>query len=121
MLRDGARTLRRDFAHPLAGLSMTAVYRMTVPHSLLGQTGHALTRLGQVRLSASVTGPHDLLVQVLLHSLSAIDHFEAQLADSFPALEIRDRTIAMHTPKRMGWLLDDHGRAIGRVPLAPET
>ncbi|MDR3082583.1 MAG: Lrp/AsnC family transcriptional regulator [Streptomyces sp.] len=119
MLRDGGMTLRCDFAHPLAGLPMMAIYRMAAPHRLLAQTGQALARLGQVRLCASVTGPHNLLVQVLLHSLSAIDHFEAQLADSFPALEIKNRTITMHTPKRMGRLLDDHGRAVGRVPLAP--
>ncbi|MFJ1791823.1 Lrp/AsnC family transcriptional regulator [Kitasatospora griseola] len=121
MLRDGDLRLRCDFAHPLAGLRTTAVYRMASPHRLLAQVGQGLTRLSQVRLCASVTGPHNLLVQVLLHSLSDIDQFEAQLAASFPALEIKDRTIVLHTAKRMGWLLDDHGRAVGRVPLTPPT
>ena len=119
MLRDGDMTLRCDLAYPLAGLPTLVSYRMAVPHSLLGQTGHALARLGQVRLCASITGPCNLLVQVLLYGLPAIDPFEALLADSFPALEIKDRTVTLHTPKRMGWLLDSDGRAVGRVPLAP--
>ncbi|MFI6942461.1 Lrp/AsnC family transcriptional regulator [Streptomyces sp. NPDC050418] len=119
MLREGDVTLRCDFAHPLAGLGTTVIYRASVPHSLLGRTGAELARLGQVRLSVSVTGPHNLLVQVLLHGLPAIDPFEAQLAAAFPALEVKDRTVVLHTPKRMGWLLGADGRAVGRVPLAP--
>ncbi|MEU2236095.1 Lrp/AsnC family transcriptional regulator [Streptomyces vietnamensis] len=119
MLRDGDIALRCDFAHPLVGLRTMVVYRMSVPHALLAQTGHALARLGQVRMCASVTGPHNLLLQVLLHGLPAVDPFEAQLADSFPELEIKDRTVALCARKRMGWLLDTDGRAVGRVPLAP--
>nr|WP_223183530.1 MULTISPECIES: Lrp/AsnC family transcriptional regulator [unclassified Streptomyces] len=119
MLRDGDLTLRCDFAHPLAGLPAMVTYRMTVPHRLLRQTGPDLARMGQVRLCASVTGPHNLFVQVLLHSLSAIESFEAQLAEAFPALEIADRAVTTGARKRMGWLLDDYGRAVGRVPLAP--
>ncbi|MCZ0983108.1 Lrp/AsnC ligand binding domain-containing protein [Streptomyces diastatochromogenes] len=92
MLRDGDITLRCDFAHPLAGLPTLVVYRMALPHGLLGPTAQALARLPQVRLCASVSGRHNLLVQVLLHGLAAIDPFEAQLADAFPALEIKDRT-----------------------------
>lgn len=119
MLRDGDITLRCDFAYPLVGLGTMVMYRMSVPHALLGQTGHALARLGQVRMCASVTGPHNLFVQALLHGLQAVDPFEAHLVDQFPALEIKDRTVTLHTRKRMGWLLDSDGRALGRVPLAP--
>ncbi|MFI5808176.1 Lrp/AsnC family transcriptional regulator [Streptomyces sp. NPDC051561] len=119
MLRDGDITLRCDLAYPLAGLPTLVVYRMSVPHGALGPTGRALARLGPVRLCASVSGPHNLLVQVLLHGLAGIDLFEAQLADAFGDLEIKDRTVALHTLKRMGWLLDAQGRATGRVPLAP--
>ncbi|WP_405858927.1 Lrp/AsnC family transcriptional regulator [Streptomyces sp. NBC_00090] len=117
MIRDGDITLRCDLAHPLAGLSTMVVYRTSVPHALLEQTGNALARLEQVRMCVSVSGPYNLLVLVWLHGLGAVDPFEALLAERFPALEVQDRTVALHSPKRMGWLLDEQGRAAGRVPL----
>ncbi|WP_415950130.1 Lrp/AsnC family transcriptional regulator [Streptomyces sp. KLOTTS4A1] len=119
MLKDGDITLRCDLALPLAGLPTVVVYRASVPHARLEATGAALARLEQVRLCASVSGPHSLHLQVLLHGLGGVDAFEAVLADRFPAVEVRDRTITVHTVKRMGWLLDDKGRATGRVTPAP--
>ncbi|WP_254705638.1 Lrp/AsnC family transcriptional regulator [Streptomyces vilmorinianum] len=117
MMRDGDISIRCDLAHQLAGLPTMVVYRAAVPHPELERTGNALARFDQVRMCVSVSGPHNLLVLVWLHGLGAIDPFEALLAERFPALEVKDRTVALHTPKRMGRLLDDHGRAIGRVPL----
>ncbi|MFF8381461.1 Lrp/AsnC family transcriptional regulator [Streptomyces sp. NPDC015661] len=117
MMRDGDISLRCDLAHPMAGLSTMVVYRTSVPHALLERTGNALARLEQVRMCVSVSGPYNLLVLVWLHGLDAVDPFEALLAERFPALEVRDRTVALHSPKRMSWLLDEHGRATGRVPL----
>ncbi|MEU6878721.1 Lrp/AsnC family transcriptional regulator [Streptomyces sp. NPDC046712] len=117
MTREGAITIRCDLAHPLAGLPTMVIYRACVPHAHLEATGNALARMEQVRMCVSVSGPHNLLVLVWLHGLDAIDPFEALLAERFPALEVKDRTVALHTPKRMGRLLDAQGRAIGRVPL----
>ncbi|GEB62216.1 Lrp/AsnC family transcriptional regulator [Streptomyces gardneri] len=117
MIRDGDISLRCDLAHPLAGLSTMVVYRTSVPHALLEQTGNALARLEQVRMCVSVSGPYNLLVLVWLHGLGAVDPFEALLAERFPALEVRDRTVSLFSRKRMGWLLDEQGRAEGRVPL----
>ncbi|MEU9866058.1 Lrp/AsnC family transcriptional regulator [Streptomyces sp. NPDC047971] len=117
MTREGAITIRCDLAHPLAGLPTMVVYRARVPHPHLEATGSALARMDQVRMCVSVSGPHNLLVLVWLHGLDGIDPFEALLAERFPALEVKDRTVALHTPKRMGRILDARGRAIGRVPL----
>jgi hypothetical protein len=65
-----------------------------------------------------VSGPHNLLVTVWLHGLAAVDPFEALLADRFPELEVRDRTVVLHSAKRMDRLLDLQGRATRRVPFA---
>ncbi|WP_455360297.1 Lrp/AsnC family transcriptional regulator [Streptomyces sp. SYSU K21746] len=118
MLRDREITLRCDFAHPLAGYRAVALYRAAVPHPHLEHTGAALARMEQVRLSVSVSGPHNLLVMVWVHDLHGISTFENLLADRFPHLEVKDRTITLHTPKRMGWLLDPLGRATHHIPLA---
>lgn len=118
MTREGEVTLRCDLAHPLAGLPTAVVYRAVVPHSRLEETGSTLARMEQVRLCTSVSGPHNLLVMVWLHGLAGVDSFEAVLADRHPSLEVKDRTVILHSPKRMGRLLDLRGRAVGRVPFA---
>lgn len=119
MIRDGQVVFRCDLAYPLAGLPTLMIYRMSVPHSELDATATGVARFGGVRMCASVSGPHNLLVQVLLHGLHSIDDFESQLAEQFPTLQVKDRTLVLHSPKRVGWLLDERGRAVGRVPLGP--
>lgn len=57
------------------------------------------------------------MTHVLLHGLSGIGPFEKMLADGFPALEIKDRAVVLRTPKRVSRLLDERGRAVGRIPL----
>ncbi|MGV2915880.1 Lrp/AsnC family transcriptional regulator [Streptomyces alfalfae] len=118
MLRDREITLRCDLAHPLAGYRTSVLYRAAVPHQYLEHTGAALARTDQVRLSISVSGPYNLFVMAWLHDLNGISPFEALLAERFPHLQVHDRTIALHTPKRMGWLLAPDGRALRYVPLA---
>ncbi|MEU9880881.1 Lrp/AsnC family transcriptional regulator [Streptomyces phaeochromogenes] len=117
MLRARDLTLRCDIAHPLAGYRAMVIYRACVPHSHLEQTGIAMARMEQIRLAVSVSGPHNLLIMAWLHDLNGIGPFERLLTDRFPHLEVKDRTVALHSPKRMGWLLDRHGRATQHVPL----
>lgn len=119
MLRDGDVLLRCDFAYPQAGLPTMVIYRVSVPQAQLVTTATELARMEQVRMCASVSGQHNLQVQVLLHGLGGVDPFEAVLAERFPDLAVKDRAVVLHTPKRMGWLLDQQGRAVGRVPLGP--
>ncbi|MEU9998364.1 Lrp/AsnC family transcriptional regulator [Streptomyces sp. NPDC050848] len=118
MIRDGDITFRCDLAHPLAGLSTVVLYRAAVPHTHLAATGNALARMDEVRLAVSVSGSDNLLVMVWLRGLHAIDPFEAQLAERFPNLTISDRTVFLHSRKRMGRLLDTTGRATGLVPFS---
>ncbi|MFD3745389.1 Lrp/AsnC family transcriptional regulator [Nocardia sp. NPDC058633] len=119
MIRDGELLVRCDLAHPLAGLPTSVSFRMSVPHADLEAAGSTLARQANVRLCASVSGPHNLFVQVVLHGLHGIDAFETLLAERLPTLRVKDRTITLKSAKRLGWLLDEQGRAIGRVPLGP--
>ncbi|GGT09195.1 hypothetical protein GCM10010207_04810 [Streptomyces atratus] len=59
----------------------------------------------------------NLLVVVRLRGLNAIGPFEMLPAERFPMPEVKDRTVAPHSPKRMGRLLDTQGRATRRVPF----
>lgn len=117
MIRTGNISFRCDLALPLAGLSTMVILRCTVPYGRLEATGSAVARMEQVRMCASVSGPQNLLISVWLHGLSGVGPFETSLAERFPELEIRDRTVALRSIKRIGWLLDIEGRAVRRVPL----
>lgn len=117
LLTAGDLTLRCDFAYPHAGLPTLVTYHLQVPHPHLPTTASTLIRLPEVRMCATITGPTNLFAQVLLHSLGEIDPFESRLSTLLPHLRITTRTLTLHTPKRMGWLLDPRGRATGRVPL----
>lgn len=119
MQRDGDIVLRCDFAYALAGLPTLVIYSMAAPGGRLSDIGTALAALAQVRLCVAVTGRDGLMVHALLPGLTGIESFEVLVAERFPALEIRDRAVVLHSPKRMGWLLDHDGRATGRVPLNP--
>lgn len=116
MLTDGRIALRCDFAHRLAGLTTSVLYRARVPHRDCDEIGTALARLEPVRLSVSVSGEDNLLVHALLHGLSGADAFEASLHDRFPSLRVTARTVVLHTAKRVGWLLDEQERAVSYVP-----
>ncbi|MCX4393165.1 Lrp/AsnC family transcriptional regulator [Streptomyces sp. NBC_01767] len=118
MIRHRDITFRCDLAHPVAGLSTVVLYRTAVPHTHLAGTGNALTRMEEVRLAVSISGSDNLLVMVWLRGLHAIDPFEAHLAERFPNLKVNDRTVVLHSRKRMGRLLDTTGRAIGHVPFS---
>lgn len=118
MIRDRDITFRCDLAHPVAGLSTVVLYRAAVPHTHLEGTGNALARMEEVRLAVSISGSDNLLVMVRLRGLHAIDPFEAHLAERFPNLTVNDRTVFLHSRKRMGRLLDATGRAIGHVPFS---
>ncbi|MFF2087233.1 Lrp/AsnC family transcriptional regulator [Nocardia sp. NPDC058176] len=121
MRREGDIVLRCDFAYALAGLSTLVIYSMAAPHGRLSDIGAALAALEQVRLCVAVTGRHGLMVHALLPGLTGIEPFEELLADRFPVLEIRDRAVVLRSPKRMGWLLDESGRAVDRVALSPPS
>ncbi|MCX4729815.1 hypothetical protein [Streptomyces sp. NBC_01363] len=119
LIHHGDLNFRCDIAHPLAGPSTMVIHRAAVPHAHLEHTGNTPARMEQVRMCVSVSGPHNLPVIVRLHGLNAIGPFEMLPAERFPMLEVKDRTVAPHSPKRMGWLLDTRGRATRRIPLDP--
>ncbi|MEU9205432.1 Lrp/AsnC family transcriptional regulator [Streptomyces sp. NPDC048332] len=116
-LRDRDILVRCDLAQEAAGWPGIATYRAVVPHGELDATGKALARLPQVRLCASVTGSCNLLFSIWLRDLDGITALEALLDARFPRLTVQDRTVTLHTAKRMGRLLGEDGRAVGHVAL----
>ncbi|MEU2742483.1 hypothetical protein ABZ656_46215 [Streptomyces sp. NPDC007095] len=97
---------------------LTAVaYQAVVPQGELDRTAAALARLPELRFCSSVTGACNLLFAVWMRDTGDINTPEALLDESFPALRVRDRIVTLHTAKRLGRILDSHGRAVEHVPV----
>ncbi|MEC4015298.1 Lrp/AsnC ligand binding domain-containing protein [Streptomyces sp. H27-D2] len=88
-----------------------------VPADILESTARGLLSLAEVRLCASVTGPHNLLFTVWLRSVADVQRLEAQLAERLPHLTLLDRAIALRQVKLMRRRVGPGGRAVGVIPL----
>jgi DNA-binding Lrp family transcriptional regulator len=117
LLRTGAVLLRAEIAGPLAGWPVLAVFSVDVPVAGLDETARALSRLRQVRLCATVAGTGPMVVAAWLHELEEIHRFELALARLTHGLTVRNRMATLRPVKRMGRLLDEHGRAVGAIPM----
>ncbi|GAB3290522.1 AsnC family transcriptional regulator [Parasphingorhabdus pacifica] len=119
MLRSRMLALRCEVAAPLVGLPVTVTLRGRVAPDRVDEVAAGLAGLPQVRLCATLTGEHNLLATVWLSSINAVQRLELSLARSYPVLEVRDTLVNLRTPKRMGRLLDQSGRARGHAPIVP--
>jgi hypothetical protein len=72
-----------------------------------------------VRLCATLAGAPNLIIVAWLRTVEEVHRFELALLAAVPELVVVDRLVVLRSLKRMGRLLDDSGRAVGVVPLAP--
>lgn len=120
MMRDRAVTFRCEVAIGVSGWPISITYWATVPPDLLEHVARTLATVPEVRLCAAVTGGgSNLVLTAWLRSLGDSQLFEASVADRFSGLVIDDRAVAVRIPKRIGWRLDDVGRATGAVLIDP--
>lgn len=112
----GLLGFRCDFARPLGGWPVAATIWARVPPADLPEVGHALVRRPETRNCAAVSGPHNLILEASLHSVSDVLRFETQIAGAHPSLDVVDRTIVLRHDKLLGHLLDPYGRSTGVVP-----
>ncbi|MRH91702.1 AsnC family transcriptional regulator [Nocardia sp. SYP-A9097] len=123
MLAGGRIVTRCEVAQPVSGWPISASLRCRVRPADLDRVATQVARLSETRSCSSVTGGRaNLLLSVWLRSAADIHRLEASLADQVHDLEILDVALSLWHVKRMGRLLDEHGRAVGVVPLvAHET
>ncbi|MFI9778178.1 Lrp/AsnC family transcriptional regulator [Streptomyces sp. NPDC051956] len=107
---------RCDFAQSGAGWPLTATYRIDLPAHQLNVAARTLSLMPEVRLCSAVSGTANFLVIAWVRTTEDVTGFEAHMCEQLPDLSVLDRTVALVTAKRMGRLLDPHGRAVGHVP-----
>ncbi|MFD0392153.1 Lrp/AsnC family transcriptional regulator [Streptomyces nogalater] len=123
MIAGGEVYFRCDLTQQLAGWPVIATFRIAAPGPGTEAVAHALAGLPETRLCASVTGPHNLLLSVWLRAPADCLALEERILRRHPGLRIGERSITLHTAKRMGRLLDRWGRARAHVPItaAPQS
>jgi DNA-binding Lrp family transcriptional regulator len=107
--------MRCEIAHHVAGWGATANLYLSVPQDGLQFLADGLSSLSSVRLCAATTSPSNLLCQVWMHGIEELDEVEAYILHRCPAARVDDRWMVPRFAKRVGHLLDRHGRRTGCV------
>jgi DNA-binding Lrp family transcriptional regulator len=119
LLASGTVLLRTEVSAPLVGWPVSVVFSADAPAGRLDALAAAVGRIRQVRLCATLAGAPSLIVIAWLRTVEEVHRFELALLDAVPGLVVVDRLVVLRSLKRMGRLLDESGRAVGVVPLAP--
>lgn len=119
LLRSGLLTFRCDIAHELTGWSVIVAWWLRVAERHRSEVVSALASDRRVRLCCSLAGPSNVFVNMWLRSPADTMEVRARL-EAMPGVEVTDLAVVLRVPKRVGWLLDDAGRATGEsVPVWP--
>jgi DNA-binding Lrp family transcriptional regulator len=117
LLRTGMVLPRTDVSAAVCGWPVQAYLWANAPVETRAETARALSRLRQARLCATVTAGPSLVLGTWLRTVEEVHRLELAIAAKLPKVEVIDRLVVLRAVKRMGRLLDDHGRAIGHVPV----
>jgi DNA-binding Lrp family transcriptional regulator len=109
--------LRCDVSYEDAGWPVASTWWVKVPPVKNQQTAQSLTSLAAVRFCASVTGSSNMLFTVYTRALGDLLRIERAIGENLPWLEVQEITVHLRADKRMGWLLNDRGRATGELVL----
>ncbi|MFI2185179.1 Lrp/AsnC family transcriptional regulator [Streptomyces sioyaensis] len=119
LMRDGLVSLRCEVSDTISGWPVCAHLWARVPPNDLDRIAQTLLTLPEIRMCAAITGTDNLLVVVWLRSLADSQRLETKLAERYPTLTLTERAIVMRTTKRMGRILDSHGRTTHTIPVNP--
>lgn len=125
--RQVARLLATDalaFRCEVAGLRtrwpIVCTWFAQVPMTELDHTVRSLSTLPELRLLVSTAGQSNLMFLLWARSSGDLMRIERLVNEKLPWLRLSESVLTLRTRKRMGWLLDRHGRATGELVL-PHT
>ncbi|MFB7513224.1 Lrp/AsnC family transcriptional regulator [Streptomyces sp. NPDC056144] len=112
-----ALVYRCEVARAHSGWPVSVSLWASVPQSQAVRLAERVSALREIRLCASLTGPHNLLLAAWLRSVDDIAAFESRLVARFPELAVADRALTLWQIKLGGHLLDPRGHHLRPVPL----
>jgi DNA-binding Lrp family transcriptional regulator len=117
LLRSGVLILRTDVSAPDAGWPVESYVWANAPIATLRDTARQLSRVRQVRLTATVAAGPVIALGIWLRTVEELHRLELTFAEQLPELQVVDRLIVLRVVKRMGRLLDEAGRSTGVIPI----
>lgn len=108
----GQLTLRCDVARESSGYPIGVWYLCRIPSDKITAAGTALGKLAPVRMCTAVDGSANLIIQAWVQNLEQVSAFESKLCRTVPSMQVLDRSILLHTVKRVGRLIGAQGQAI---------
>lgn len=116
-LLNGKAVLRCEAAHLSTGWQGNSSLWITVPPADLDTAAAEIARQRETRLTAAITSDANLLTVAWLHNIRDLSTYEASFAARYPDARVVRRATTLTWVKRMGRLLDAHGRSVGHVPM----
>jgi len=118
LLDRSALLLRCDVAQPLSGWPVSVSMWAHVPVDECDGVAQRLVALPETRACLGLTGaPANFYFSVWVRSLVDVHRIELLVRRVVPSLDILDRTVTLRFFKRMGRILDEHGRSRESVPM----
>jgi DNA-binding Lrp family transcriptional regulator len=117
MIRADVVRFRCDVANMYTQWPVLVSYQAVCSPSQIDVVGRALASLREVRVCVAALGANNILFTVWLRSASSSLALELELSKRLPQMTITNRAVTLHSVKRFGRLLDDHGRSVGVVPM----
>lgn len=119
LIGSGLLAFRCEVAQVASRWPIACTFVGRVPAPDHARTAAALATLAELRLCVSTIGGTNLMFTVWVRSLPRLLELERLLAEKLPGLGIVESAVTLRTPKRMGWMLDDRGRATGEmIPIS---
>lgn len=114
----GTLRLRCDVAQPLSGWPVSVSLWAHVPVDECDTVTRLLADLPETRACLVLAGaPANVFHVVWVRSLDDVHRVEAHLRRIAPTLQVLGRSVTLRSFKRMGRILDEHGRSVGSVPM----
>jgi DNA-binding Lrp family transcriptional regulator len=117
LLHTGILLPRTDMAAELSGWPVQVYLWADAPVDGLPAAARTITQLRQVRVCVTVSSAPSMMICAWLHTVEEVHRLELAIANRLPQVRIVDRLVVLRTVKRMGRLVDGHGRSTGVVPI----
>lgn len=115
LLGSGILAFRCEVAQEASRWPLHCTWLARVPAAEQDRTAEAIATLPELRLCVTTTGNTNMMVSVWTRSQTDLMRVERLLNEKLPWFAIEESVINLRTLKRMGWMLDEAGRATGEV------
>ncbi|MFL4473023.1 Lrp/AsnC family transcriptional regulator [Paeniglutamicibacter sp. MACA_103] len=111
ILASGTLSFRCELAQQDSAFPVSCQWFAVVPPGQHEQVAEVLKSFKNLRLCASTTGTTNFTFVIWLRSVAEVMEVELAIAERVPEIRFAESAVALAYPKRVGWLLDENGRA----------